>query len=247
VELVIGDLRDADMLSASARGVDAVVHIAALLNLFDSGRERDADYQALNVESTRVLAGGAARLIYFSTSVVYGSGGPFTEDSPVASANTYARTKLEAERLALDAGGTALRLAAVYGARLKGSYESLVRAIESHRFVPIGRGDNHRTLVYDNDVAEAVKLVLDSTTAAGKNYTVTDGQTHALRDIIAVICRALGRKPPRTYLPVAPLRIAGGLVPRAGRMLEKYLEDVRVDGSRIQRELGFRPRYGLAA
>lgn len=243
VEIARGDLRNAESLHRAAAGVDAIVHMAGLLHLFHAGAEHDAEFHALNVEATRVLldASPAKRFVFFSSISVYGSGGPFDERSPLHPENAYARTKAEAEKLVLAAGGTVLRLAAVYGPRMKGNYAALVRAIRFHRFLPIGRGRNHRTLVYDQDVARAVVTVLASERARGEVYNVTDGTTHPLEEIISAICEGLGRRPPRMRVPAKLVRAVGVLVPRVRRLLVKYLEDVRVDGSKLQRELAFQP------
>ena len=84
----------------------------------------------------------------------------------------------------------------------------------------------------------------------GRIYNVSDGDFHPLRDIIAAIAAALGRRPPRWHAPIPPLRIAlraAGLFDRRlPRLLEKYLEEATVDSSRIQSELGFQPRFDLA-
>ena len=229
------------------RGSDAVVHMAGMLHIVFAGPEHDPDFHALNVEATRILVEAAhgKRFVFFSTILVYGAGGPFDEDSALAPPNTYARTKVEAEKIVLAHGGSVLRLAAVYGKRTKGNYATLIRMIERGRFIPIGRGLNHRTLVHDADVAQATVLALENANAAGKIYNVTDGTTHPLHAIIAAIAQATGRKPPRMRIPVTPVRIAGRIVPRIGKLLAKYTEDIRVDGSKLQRELGFRPAYGL--
>ena len=243
-EVCRGDLRDRESLERAGEGVDAVVHMAGLLHLFHAGPERDADFESLNVDATRHLlnATPGARWIFFSSISVYGSGGPFTEDSPVNPPNAYARTKLAAERLVLAAGGTVFRLAAVYGARMKGNYASLVRTMARRRFVAVGEGDNHRTLVRDLDVGDAVVLALESDAAPGKIYNVTDGSTHTVKEIIVATAEALGRRPPLLSVPVGVVRMAGRLVPRVRRLLDKYLEDVRVDGTKLQRELNFRPQ-----
>lgn len=74
----------------------------------------------------------------------------------------YGATKLAAEALVLAAQrhdgvalGVVLRLAAVYGARVKGNYQRLLDAVARGCFVPLGHGGNRRTLVYDRDVAAA--------------------------------------------------------------------------------------------
>ena len=94
--------------------------------------------------------------------------------------------------------------------------------------------------------------------ASGKVYNVSDGQLHTLKEIINTICQALDRNPPRLSIPVAPVRLAAGMLEDAGRMIgfkspvgratiDKYTEDIAVDSRRIQTELGFVPRYDLAA
>ncbi len=92
--------------------------------------------------------------------------------------------------------------------------------------------------------------------AAGKIYNVSDGEFHTLNEIIESICSALGRKPPRLSLPVGPTRALVGLVEKGSRsigfktpvtreMIDKYTEDIAVDSSLIQKELGFVPQYDL--
>ena len=110
-------------------------------------------------------------MVLFSTIAVYGNsnGQILTEDTPVQPNTFYARTKLAAEKIVLNARGadgqplgTVLRLGAVYGSRIKGNYERLVRALARHRFIPIGNGLNRRTLVYDKDVGRAAALAVSN-------------------------------------------------------------------------------------
>jgi len=79
-----------------------------------------------------------------------------------------------------------------------------------------------------------------------------------LNEIIESICTALGRKPPRLSLPVGPMRIVAGLIEKGANTIgikapvtretgDKYTEDIAVNGSLIQKELGFIPGYDLKA
>jgi nucleoside-diphosphate-sugar epimerase len=151
-----------------------------------------------------------------------------------------------------------LRLAAVYGARVKGNYQRLLAALARGRFLPIGKGATRRTLVYDRDVAAAALLVLYHPAAAGQIYNVTDGDVHTLHEITLAICAALNRRPPRLHIPVPPVRLlvalledalalAGRTSPLGRATLDKYLEEMIVDGSCLQQTLGFTPGYSLAA
>jgi len=85
---------------------------------------------------------------------------------------------------------------------------------------------------------------------------VTDGGFHPLYEIIESICSALGRKQPRLSLPVGPMRALVGLIEQGSRVvglkppivkatIDKYTEDIAVDGSLFHKELGFVPQYDL--
>lgn len=270
-ETYIGDIVIDSSVRTAMVGIDIVVHLAALLHIVDPSPDLYLQYKKVNVDGTRVVVetakdAGVSRVVFFSTIAVYGygQGRLLTEDSTPHPDTFYAETKLAAEQIVLAARrangeplGVVLRLGAVYGARIKGNYQRLVRALARNRFLPIGKGENRRTLVYDKDVARAVLLAVQHPAAAGRVYNVTDGAVHTVNEINQAICTALGRKPPGLYLPVAPVRMAAGLVEDAARLLrrqspigratiDKYTEDVAVDGQRIQTELGFRPAYDLA-
>jgi UDP-glucose 4-epimerase len=270
VEVLIGDICDCERLSRALHGVSHIAHLAALLHINDPRPELQAEYERVNVGGTETvlesaLRAGVQRVAFLSTIAVYGynRGITLTEETEPQPSTVYARTKLAAEQLVLDAKrldgeavGSVLRLAAVYGARVKGNYSRLVEALARGRFLAIGDGSNRRTLVHEKDVASAVVLALQSPLAAGKTYNVTDGNVSTLREIIAAICLALGRNPPRWRAPVwtvrAPLSAVDRVAtlthrrfPIGSAMLDKYLEDVAVDGRKIMRELDFRPAYDL--
>lgn len=272
VELVEGDITEPATLARALAGCEGVVHMAALLHLTNPPPTLQAAYEAINITGTaNVIAAaqahGVTRLVFFSTIAVYGHGSDecLCEHTPPQPDTLYGATKLAAEALVLAAQrhdgvalGVVLRLAAVYGARVKGNYQRLLDALARGRFVPLGQGANRRTLVYDRDVAAATVLALQQPGAAGRVYNVTDGHIHTLQEILRAICGALGRQPPRFYIPVTPVRwlvalaedglaLVGRSAPVGRATLAKYQEEMIVDGSRLQVELGFVPRYPLAA
>ncbi|MBM4331182.1 MAG: NAD-dependent epimerase/dehydratase family protein [Deltaproteobacteria bacterium] len=271
VEVLIGDITDPSAVQSAMQGVDAVVHMAALLHIVNPPPELREKYERVNVGGTAMVVeaaikAGVRRVVLFSTIAVYGAsdGRVLNEASPTHPDTFYAQTKLAAEKIVLNAKrtdgqliGTVLRLGAVYGSRIKGNYERLTHALALHRFIPIGSGLNRRTLVYDKDVGRAAVLALEHPGAAGQIFNVSDGEFHTLNDIILAICQALGRKPPSLSLPVGPVRLAAGVVedivrlvgrkPNLRARIDKYTEDVAVDSHRFQNELGFVPQYNLSA
>ncbi len=271
VEVLIGDVTDQVAVQSAMQGVDAVVHMAALLHIVNPPPELREKYERVNIGGTATVVeaaikAGVKRVVLFSTIAVYGpsDGRVLNEMSPTHPDTFYAQTKCAAEQIVLNARGAdgkplgaVLRLGAVYGSRIKGNYERLTRALAG-MFIPVGNGLNRRTLVYDKDVGRAAALAVSHPAAAGRVFNVTDGGFHTLNEIIESICSALGRKPPRLSLPVGPIRIVAGLIekgastigikaPVTRETVDKYTEDIAVDGSLIQKELGFVPQYDLKA
>ena len=272
VEIMTGDVTDLAVVQRAVQGVDAVVHLAALLHVVNPPLSLRERYERINVGGTaNVVAGacraGVRRIVFFSTIAVYGSssGGFLTEEATPQPVTLYARTKLTAERAVLEARdpdgrpiGVVLRLGSVYGSRVKGNYRTLARLLARGRFIPLGSGANRRTLIYDRDVVSAALLATTHPDAGGRVFNVTDGQVHTVKAIIATLCAALGRRPPRLVLPVGPVRGLVGFVETGARIcgvqppltrvtIDTYTEDVAVAGERFRKELGFVPQYDLAA
>ena len=268
VPLHPGDVGDRAAVARAVAGVDWVFHLAGLLHVTNPPPELAAEYERVNVDGARVVAeesarAGVKRLVLFSTIAVYGrtDHSDADEDTPPAPDTPYGRSKVHSEAAVLEVARESglptsiLRLAAVYGPRVKGNYARLAEAIAARRFVPVGPGRNRRTLVHEADVAEAALLVASDPRAAGRLYNVSDGHVHRLHEIIDAICAALDRPSPRVRVPLALARAGArsadrvlslaGRRPSAGPMLDKYCEDAAVRAERIRRELGFEARFDL--
>jgi UDP-glucose 4-epimerase len=248
------------------KGVVCVHHLAGLAHVIRARRgDSDGAFHRVNVEGTRNVAQAAAaegvpRLVFYSTIAVYGATSypaVLDESSPVRPSGPYADSKARAEAVVVRLLGrrsTVLRLAAVFGPRMKGNYRTLVRAVTAGRFVPIGRLANRRTVVCDEDVGAAAAFMSGPVDAGGQVLNVTDGEIHTLGEIVDAVAHAAGRRSPQWHVPVAPVRAVAlacgaaraiGLpLPPVDTLLDKYLEDVAVRGDRLQ-SLGFRPSCSL--
>jgi UDP-glucose 4-epimerase len=244
--------------------------MAALLHIVDPPEHMRKRYEEVNVGGTvnvvkASILSNVRRIIFFSTIAVYGdSKGELLSENSVPKPETfYARTKLSAEKVILDAVssngqpiGTVLRNAAVFGSNMKGNYNKLLSAVTSGRFIPVGKGINRRTMIYDKDIAEAVMLALGQGKACGKIYNVTDGGFHTINEIIESMCRALQKRTPLFSLPEKPVRLIAGAIedvfklvglkpPVTRSTIDKYTEDMAVRGDLIHSELGFTSQYTL--
>ena len=255
--VVIGDIgRETDWTRA-LDGVDTVVHLAARVHMAGEDAARALPrFRAVNAEGSTVLAraarnAGVRRFVLVSTTTVYGDrspGQPFDESSPPAPASPYAQSKLEAERLVADAlGGSAtefvvLRAPLVYGANAKGNFARLVRLVQRGLPLPFASIQNRRSVVFVENLADAIVRALDHPAAAGRTYVVSDGQDVSTPDLIARIAAGLGRRSRLFAFPAALLRLAGTLLGRRDE-LSRLLDDMAVDSSRIRRELGWTPPF----
>lgn len=99
-ELIRGDIGDREKLLQALKGVDAVMHFAAFINVGESV-ENPRKYFGNNVHGAlnlldTVMEAGVRKFVFSSTAAVYGypKTCPITEDSPKAPVNPYGVTKL---------------------------------------------------------------------------------------------------------------------------------------------------------
>jgi len=220
IELVQGDLLDADSLAAAVRAVDAVVHCAAF---FRGATEEQA--HAVNDLGTQHLASAALaasvhRFIFTSTGLVYGpNGGRLArEDDPCTPTAAYPVSKLAAERFLLaleDLDVRVLRLPFVYGDGDPHIEEviPMLRSFPKTQRMSIG---------HHADVAQAVTRLLDAPSPAHRIYNVVDDEAPDLATLFA----SVGAPPP------------DGSDPESARAF-----DMLLDGRRIREDLGFKPKF----
>jgi NAD+-dependent farnesol dehydrogenase len=112
VTYVAGDIRDRGAIDRAARGVDAIVHLAALVSVW---RPRAADFDDVNVGGLRHVievcrAQRIRRLIYTSSFLALPPAG---RDEPIR-ANDYQRTKVDARNVARAAAADGAPIVALY-------------------------------------------------------------------------------------------------------------------------------------
>lgn len=222
IEHITGDINNETRLAEALDGIDVVFHLAALLHIENPSPTLAPKYQRINVDGSRLVAlkaaqAGVHRLIYFSTVKVYGVNQrePVTEECEECPQTPYAQTKLAGEEAIRTVEGIetcVLRLSAVFGPRLKGSWKRLVTAIQCGLFIPIGNLQNAHSLTYVEDVAQAALLAANSPNVDGQIYNVVGYDAPRLQDILEAIYTAANRSVPPFRIPAnAALLGAGAL------------------------------------
>jgi len=249
----VGDLGPATQWRSALGGADGVVHLAGRTHVRGGvGREEHRRVHEVNVEATRALASAAAasgvrRFVFVSTAKVLGEenvDGPWTEQAHAAPQDVYARSKWAAEQALAglvpvsSLEPVTLRPPLVYGPGVRANFLSLMRAVDLGWPLPFASIENHRSLIYVGNLADAIARCIESPAAAGKTYLVSDGPAVSTPDLCRALGVALGRPARLFRFPVALLELAPPL-----RKLTRSLE---VDDSAIRRELGWTPPYTFA-
>lgn len=255
---VFADLLILSSLINACQGVDTVFHCAGHARAFNSSN--DEVQWKVNYEGTCNLlkaAGEAGVKSFVFLSSVKAMADPeedcIDEDWPGVPISPYGKAKRAAESAVLEAGAkygmhvVNLRLAMVYGHGGRGNLERMASAIRAGWFPPLPETGNRRSLVHVQDVVDAIRVVAGRTEANGKTYIVAGSQPHSSREIYEAIRVALGMSlsPPFT-VPAGLLRTAGRLNGRINEIVDRLIGSACYSPARIERELGWRAKIGLA-
>ncbi|MEE9301536.1 MAG: NAD-dependent epimerase/dehydratase family protein [Alphaproteobacteria bacterium] len=249
VELIEGDIRDAEVVACALAGIDVVVHLAAHTGVRPSLADPLGD-AAVNVAGTLNLLEGArrrgiSRVIFASSGAALGeTEQPITEERLPAPASPYGAAKLTGEAYcsayakSYGLGTLALRFSNVYGPGSKRK-ESVVaqfmkRAVQGEPLEIFGSGEQVRDFIYVDDLVEAILLGaaadLDGRFEIFQIATQVETSVNALAEMIAEIVSAeTGEEIEIRRLPSA-----------AGDLARVY-----ADISKARRHLGFDPQTTL--
>lgn len=225
------------------RGVDAVVHLAALVHQMQ-GAPAEA-YRQANIEyplelASRAREAGVRHFLFLSTVKVYGevSRTPFTEDSPCMPEDDYGHSKLEAEQRLSELAGSEfavslLRTPLIYGEGVKGNILKLMQWIERSPVLPLGCIRNRRSMVYVGNLVTLMERILQQ----GKTGVclASDPQAVSTTELVVQIVKAFGKKG-------HPLCIPGmGTLLKHWKpsLYDRLYADLEVDSRKTVRELGF--------
>jgi len=171
VELVVGDIRDLEVVDRAVRGVDAVVHLAAQTGVMPSLEDPGLGCQ-LNVGGTLNLLmaarkHGVERFVFASSGATLGDQSlPLHEEKVPKPESPYGASKLAGEAYcqafhrAFGLSAVSLRFSNVYGrySFKKGSVvaEFLRSAFAGRPLVIFGDGSQTRDFIHASDICQAI-------------------------------------------------------------------------------------------
>ena len=248
-------------LTSALQGAQAVVHLAAAVHDVH-GRTSEAEYCRVNRDyplhvARAAVAAGVQRFVFVSTIKVNGEGtsrdAAYDEDSPASPHGPYAESKWQAEQSLLKlstASGLQMRIVRpplVYGPGVRANFLSLMRWVQRGVPLPFGSLHNARSLVYVENLADLLaRLALQTgNDALSRTHLVSDEADLSTPELVRGIAAALGVAPRLVPIPEFLLRSVLSALGR-GELIDRLLGSLRVDSSRVRRELGWSPPFSVA-
>ncbi|SIT50148.1 UDP-glucose 4-epimerase [Paraburkholderia piptadeniae] len=262
LERVIPD----DHFASVARGnpaigpIDAFVHLAARVHVMqDAATDPLAEYRAVNVKGTldaasAALQAGARRFVFVSSVKALGEGEPgrpWREDDKPAPTDPYGISKFEAEQALLAFGQARglevaiVRPPLVYGPGVRANFLGLMRAIARGIPLPIGSVEARRSMVYVDNLADALRALATSSRPVHGVYHVTDDDDLTVAGMARAIGVALDRPARLLPVPVGLLRGVGRVTGKVAQV-DRLTSPLRVSGVRMRAELDWTPPWTVA-
>ena len=244
------DLIDGSWREKAFAGYDAGFHVAGIAHS-DTGNvteERKALYYQVNTDLTvevakKAKSEGIGQFIFMSSAIVYGDSAPIgqqkviTADTPLAPANFYGDSKVQAEKGILplnddDFHVVVLRPPMIYGPGSKGNYPVLSKLAQKLPVCP--KVAIQRSMLYIGNLAEFVRLMSENREQG--IFWPQNGEYSNTTELVRLIANAQGKNiliVPGLGWALKLLGPATGLVNKAfGSLsydmeLSRYREDYR--------------------
>ena len=233
----------------SFAGYDSVFHVAGIAHS-DSGKiseEKARLYYAVNTDLTvetarKAKSDGVGQFIFMSSAIVYGDSAPIgkrkviTKDTPVAPANCYGDSKVQAENgiRPLNDGAfhvVILRPPMIYGKGCKGNYPILSKIAQRFPVFPYVK--NERSMLYVENLCEFVRLMIESHEQG--LFWPQNSEYSNTSELVKMIAQAHGKKVYLIKDSELPLRLLGHFVP----MVNKAFGSLSYDMAMSEYDCGY--------
>lgn len=268
VKIVFGDICDKEKMDEifSASIFHIVIHLAGIVHNPDATLE---ECMEVNCKATSDLFElskkyGVKQFIFTSSVAVYGEDAEnvLDEASPVDPQTAYALSKYKAEAYIKSNHDntikyTIVRPATVYGKYDRGNINRLV-SIAKRGFMPIiGDGNNLKSFVYVENLAEGILKTISNEKAYNETFILSDSKSYSVNQIIKTIENVIGKRVVTIRFPISimifMLKILNGIMRIFGRKdffnvssIKKLVTNNVFDISKARKILNYEPRYDLA-
>ncbi len=243
LELVQGDCRNIQDVVKAMRGVESIIHLAAIVGDPACDQDRGPALE-INYAATRMLieiakGHGVSRFLFASSCSVYGSTDvEMDENAAVQPISLYGQTKVDSEHALLNAQcesfhPTILRYATVFGLGYRPRFDLVVNLLTAKAIqdgvITIYNGEQWRPFIHVRDLVEATVRLLEAPTrlVRGEIFNIGDSRLNYTLSAVAEVIRSV----------VGNVRVEH--VDNADR------RNYRVNFDKLANRTGFRARYTL--
>ena len=230
LEIITGNICDADLVEKACEGVDTIFHTAAIIGL-KGGRAVSKEYRdlsySINIDGTKGLLkalqkAGGKRFIYTASNSVIIEGKPIengTEDTPYTNRfnDLYTETKVIAEKWVLAQNGCegvltcSIRPSGIWGPGDQTMFKIFFDQIISGLFLArVGDGSALLDNSYVHNLIHgqilAAQHLVEGGTAPGQAYFINDGDPVNMFDFSTPIIESCGQKMPSIKVPSSLVR-----------------------------------------
>ncbi|MFN3354535.1 MAG: NAD-dependent epimerase/dehydratase family protein [Pseudomonas sp.] len=221
VELLEGDVADAELVARAAADATAVVHLAAVASVQASVDDPVSTHQSNFVGTLNVCEAmrraGVKRVLYASSAAVYGNNGEgasIDEETTKAPLTPYAADKLAGEhyfdfyRRQHGLEPVIFRFFNIFGPRQDPSspYSGVIsifseRARQGLPIAVFGDGEQTRDFMYVEDLVDVLVQAIEAPEAPLGAINVGWNRTTTLKQVLQALEEALGSLPAVTFGP----------------------------------------------
>lgn len=244
LEVLQADFRHIDRVVEAMRGVDAVIHLGAIVG--DPACELDSELTIeINLMATRMIAevakgSGVQRFLFASTCSVYGINDEILDEhSHLNPVSLYAKSKIASEKVLMAMGDnsfapTILRFGTIYGMSGRTRFDLVVNLLAAKAVtdgkITICGGEQWRPFLHVDDAALAVLKTLQAplSLVGSDVFNVgSDEQNYTIQGVGELV---------RDLVP-------GSEIVNLGSDVDA--RDYRVSFSKIRHALDFKPQWRL--
>ena len=208
LEVVIGDIRDFNLVLNATKDVDTIYHLAALISIPYSYKASES-YIETNVKGTLNLLNASIlnkiRLfVHTSTSEVYGSAQyvPIDEKHPINAQSPYAASKASADQLAMSfyksfgLPVTIIRPFNTFGPRqsLRAIIPTIINQSIKNNKIKLGNLDSLRDFTFVEDTVKGFILAMKYKKCVGEVINLGTGYEFSIKETLKMILKISNKK-----------------------------------------------------
>jgi nucleoside-diphosphate-sugar epimerase len=240
----------------AVKDIEGVCHLAARVHVLNDPEPQL--FEDVNVGATESLvrhasSAGVSRFVFLSTLKVCGENSKhgLLKENDVHPNDPYAHSKAAAERILRQTcenssmNFTIIRPPLVYGPGVRANFFRLMTIARRNVPIPLGGIKNRRSLIYVENLVDAIEKCLVSDAGANQIFLVSDGKPVSTPDLIRHLSEAFGRKVRLWSLPTGLMKMfLCGL--GKSQQWSRLADSLEVDDSKIRKVLNWEAPYTMA-